>query len=650
MDKTYYKSKRFLFPILALVLIAIISIASISSYITIGMYKTHMQEHIKNTTKEYTQQHKDRVYKEVQAVSNSIKFQISKMEDKLKASLKEKILIALDVAHYTYDTYKDTLSKEEIKEKIAEALAIIKFNENRSYYFMYDNKTKIIFGHPVSTFIGRDMTNFKDAKGENIMERDAEILANNKIGFNEIYFTKPENQIDEFPKISCIAKFEPLDLVLGIGEYRDVIEKQTKAHVLSRFALPEFNDKDRYLTIVEVHNIEGGDDFGTFLLSSSKLAFQGTNVSDEDKDIKGNRFRKDILTVLREKGEGFVEYWYQKPSTKIPSLKLSYFYLQKDWNWIIGSGFYYEDLEKQIAIMEENISTYTTNTIVRTLIWVMLLSFLAIVIAVVVSLRIDKTIKEYTDQIIEYESDKREQENRLMQQGKLAAMGEMIGNIAHQWRQPLAIISMGANNIMVDVDLDAIDKQNLRKSAEDIAKQTIYLSQTIDDFRSYIKGDREKMTFSLNETIHTFLDLVKGPIKHSFITLVLELKDNVDVMGYKNELIQCFINIFNNAKDILVENNVEEKLIFISTSVENDNAIIKIKDNGGGIAEEILPKLFEPYFTTKHKAQGTGLGLHMTYNLIVNTMTGSIDASTVTYEHDGKKYTGAEFTITLPMR
>lgn len=650
MDKTYYKSKRFLFPILALVLSAIISIASISSYITIGMYTAHMHEHIENVTKDYTQKHKDRVYKEVQSVSSSIKFEISQIEDKLKASLNEKILIALDVARYNYDTYKDTLSKEEIKEKIAEALKVIKFNENRSYYFMYDNKTKVIFGHPMSTFVGRDMTSFRDAKGQNIMEHDAEILKNTKIGFNEIYFTKPENQIDEFPKITCITKFEPLDLVFGIGEYRDVIEKQTKAHVLSRFALPEYNDKDSYLTILEVHDMKGGDAFATVLLNANRPELVGTKVSDEDKDIKGNRFRKDFLTLVVEKGEGYLEYWYQKPSTKAPASKLSYFYLQKDWNWIIANGFYYEDLEKQIETMKASITTYTYNTINKTLVWVLFLSFLATVIAVIVSLRIDKTIKDYTDQIIDYENDKREQENRLMQQGKLAAMGEMIGNIAHQWRQPLAIISMGANNIMVDVDLDAIDKQNLRKSAEDIANQTSYLSQTIDDFRSYIKGDKKKMTFSLNETIHSFLDLVKGPIKHNFITLVLELKDNVNVVGYKNELIQCFINIFNNAKDILIENNVEEKFIFISMSVENDNAIIKIKDNGGGIAEDILPKLFEPYFTTKHKAQGTGLGLHMTYNLIVNTMAGSIDASTVTYEHDGKKYTGAEFTITLPMR
>ena len=133
------------------------------------------------------------------------------------------------------------------------------------------------------------------------------------------------------------------------------------------------------------------------------------------------------------------------------------------------------------------------------------------------------------------------------------------------------------------------------------------------------------------------------------ITVKLDLDKNILVDGYENELTQCLINIFNNAKDAMIEKNIENKLLFISTSKIKGEACIKIRDNGGGIANELLEKIFEPYFTTKHQSQGTGLGLHMTYTLISNGMKGTIEASNVSYRYEGKNYKGAEFKVTLPL-
>ncbi|MEA3497696.1 MAG: PAS domain-containing sensor histidine kinase, partial [Campylobacterota bacterium] len=238
---------------------------------------------------------------------------------------------------------------------------------------------------------------------------------------------------------------------------------------------------------------------------------------------------------------------------------------------------------------------------------------------------------------------------QLAKSEKMASMGEMIGNIAHQWRQPIAIISMWANNIIADVDIDDIDNENLIKYSNNIQEQTKYLSQTIEDFRDFIKGDRVKTRFNLDDGVKSFLNLVEGSIKTHNIDIILDLQKDIVIEGYKNELNQCLINIFKNAKDILKVNIKDEKLIFISTSREGKDIVIKIKDNGGGIPEKILPKIFEPYFTTKHKSQGTGLGLNMTYNLIVKGMGGTIRVDNVTYEYNNKKFTGAEFTITLPI-
>jgi len=240
----------------------------------------------------------------------------------------------------------------------------------------------------------------------------------------------------------------------------------------------------------------------------------------------------------------------------------------------------------------------------------------------------------------------------LFEQSKLASMGEMIGNISHQWRQPLSVISTGASGMKLQKEVDCLSNEAFYKTCDVINDNAQYLSKTIDDFKNFIKGDRSKKRFDLRDAINSFLNLVEGSIKSNDIHIIENLEENIKIDGYENELIQCFMNIFNNAKDVLKENvtNKEKRVIFISAFMKNDNVVIKIKDNAGGILESILPRIFEPYFTTKHKSQGTGLGLHMTYNLIVDGMRGTIEASNVKYKYDGQDYVGAEFTVTLPER
>lgn len=257
--------------------------------------------------------------------------------------------------------------------------------------------------------------------------------------------------------------------------------------------------------------------------------------------------------------------------------------------------------------------------------------------------------KQYVWSIIEDISNRKKTEQTIIEQSKLAAMGEMIGNISHQWRQPLSIISTASTGMQIQKEMDLLDDESFYKSCNAINNNAQYLSKTIDDFKNFIKGDRFKRIFTLEDTIHSFLNLVNGSVVSSNIPIILDLHKDIKIDGYENELIQCFINIFNNSKDALKEKEIENKFIFISTSIENDKSSIKIKDNAGGIPENVLLRIFEPYFTTKHKSQGTGLGLHMTYNLIVDGMDGTIEANNVNYEYQDKEYTGAEFTITLPL-
>jgi len=227
-------------------------------------------------------------------------------------------------------------------------------------------------------------------------------------------------------------------------------------------------------------------------------------------------------------------------------------------------------------------------------------------------------------------------------------MGEMIGNIAHQWRQPLSVISTGATGMQTQKQYGLLTNEIFIQTCDAINNNAQYLSKSIEDFKNFIKGDRTKKEFNLIDNINSFLHLVEGTIRTYDIQIIKDIQEDIKINGYSNELIQCLINIFNNAKDALIEN--DNKLIFLTTLIDKESVIIKIKDNGGGIDETILRKIFEPYFTTKHQSKGTGLGLSITHKLIVEGMNGTIKAQNTEYQYNDKRYVGAEFIIPLPTK
>jgi len=239
-------------------------------------------------------------------------------------------------------------------------------------------------------------------------------------------------------------------------------------------------------------------------------------------------------------------------------------------------------------------------------------------------------------------------QKQLFKSEKMASMGEMIGNIAHQWRQPLSIISTGATGMKMKKMFHKLDDESFEQTCDIINDNAQYLSKTIDDFRNFIKGDRLKLHFNLTENINSFLKLVEPSIKNHNITMLCNLDDTITLNSYPNELIQCYMNLFNNAKDILDTINEEDRYILITTQLENNKIHISFQDSGGGIKDSILEKIFEPYFTTKSKKTGTGLGLHMTYSIIVDGMNGIIEVNNETLKVENKEYLGANFNIILP--
>ena len=240
-------------------------------------------------------------------------------------------------------------------------------------------------------------------------------------------------------------------------------------------------------------------------------------------------------------------------------------------------------------------------------------------------------------------------EDMLAQQSKLASMGEMIGNIAHQWRQPLTSISISASNIKLNYELDMFDEEEFYELTNSIIESTEFLSNTINDFQSFLKGDGIRSNFTVQEVVKRVLMLVSGNIKSVNIEVIEQYNTDKKIFGIENEFTQSLLNIINNARDALKEKDLDHKYIFITTwwDEKQEKIVVSIKDNAGGIPKQILPKIFEPYFTTKHQSQGTGLGLYMTHQMLVDNLNAKIEVTNETYTYNDTQYTGAEFKISI---
>jgi len=245
-------------------------------------------------------------------------------------------------------------------------------------------------------------------------------------------------------------------------------------------------------------------------------------------------------------------------------------------------------------------------------------------------------------------TDEKRKDALLLQQSKLASMGEMIGNIAHQWRQPLSSISTLATGAKLRYKNNILSDEELYETFDKINNATRYLSNTIDDFRDFYKQKKDESEFILEKSIQKTIALMEAAYKENNITLITQyLQENIVIIGKESEFSQVLLNILSNAKDAFIENNVQERVVLIKAAQEDEKIVIKIFDSAGGISENIKEKIFEPYFTTKHKAQGTGIGLFMSNKIITQHFDGTLMAENDSFLVADKSYFGAKFTIII---
>lgn len=580
---------------------------------------------------EHTKKNEEIIKQRVYEVYNYIKREQEYTEQELRKTLKEAIDIANNIIKGIYNNNLDK-SEEEIKKLVVDALRNIKFNDGRGYYFIYENSGKNILLPHNEKLEGENFWNHQDAKGAYIIQDMTRLLSTQNEAFYEWYWYNPKNPDIQRKKIGLVKNLEQFDWFIGTGEYVEEFEKEVQERVLRNIKEVKFGSNGYFFII----------NYDSIYLSHIKKEYIGQNAIKNNDTVEVKKVIEDMINIAKN-GEGFYSYIQnKKPDNNESIRKISFVKGLDNWSWMIGTGFYEDDMQKAINNKKNELDQEFNEYLFKTTIFAFLLIFLLLSISIYFSKKLQEIFRSY-------QLEKTRQQNIIAQKSKMAAMGEMIGHIAHQWRQPLSSISTSATGMKLQKELNILEDKNLIDGLEQINKSVQYLSQTIDDFRNFYKPNKNKTEFYVLDTVDKVINLTNSQFSSNGIKII-KSGENIKINTYENELIQVIINLLNNARDELLKKDFEdEKLIFINVYKKNKKLFLEIKDNARGVSTQIIDKIFEAYFTTKNDVEGTGIGLYMSNEIITKSMKGKISVSNIEFEYESKKYIGAKFSIILPL-
>ena len=620
------------------------------SYIQVDKTKFEVEKNIQNEIETIYQKEKEYLEQNVHIILDYIRHQKKQTLSIAQTRIKDKAIFALNIANNIYNTQKDMYPEESVKKNILNALRDIKYKSQSTntdtYYFVqeyHDENTIIARLLPTTPqFENINRADLQDAYGKYHVKEFHNACLNGVGDFVTYHWKKIKDDKNAYPKLSYIAFFAPYNWMIGYGDYLDEIETDIKNETLSWISDIQ-DDKSYDFYVAELLDINGGKSFAKLLFNPKNLVENHDGFMDDDyKDLNGKEYRKLYLSDLRKDKKSLIDYNIINPNTNTPMDKLLYMELDSDWNWIIYQGVFLDEVYKKIENLNNQKDKKIQSIIFNGLIIAIIAALIMSVILYLISEKLKILLNGYK---------KREMENSVLlaQQSKMIALGEMIGNIAHQWRQPLSVISTIASGTKVKMDFEVIQKEEIEENLQNIVEQTQFLSETIDSFRNFITISQEKELLYFSKILDKSISLMEPILKDSNIKIIKEFKANGKVLGFENELIQSFFNVLNNAKEQLVEKieDLDNRYILIKLEKENEQFKISIIDNAGGLKKENITKIFEPYFTTKHKSLGKGLGLTLSYKIITEHHNGKLEVKNESFEYEEKKFYGASFIFTF---
>ncbi|MDD3344235.1 MAG: cache domain-containing protein [Sulfurospirillaceae bacterium] len=379
------------------------------------------------------------------------------------------------------------------------------------------------------------------------------------------------------------------------------------------------------------------------------------------KDKNGFLIIKNLIDASKNEDGGFVEYTATLGPSDTNKYKLSYAKSIDDLQWVVGAGVYLERIDAIIEDEKLTLEKKFQKKLRTTILYAISFVIVALIISYLLFTYITKHFKfqrriiqskntklQELNHIIAEKVKKEEEENRkkdilLLQKSKLAFMGEVLNNIAHQWRQPLNQIISYASVSKFHKKHQQLSDEELMENLNHIIDSTQYLSQTIEDFRNFFLQSKTKEYKSIETIIEQSLKLFDSILHQYHIKIITDIQTpNVHILS---EFLQVLLNFYNNAKDIFSERHCEQRIILIRSYKKETSLVLRICDSGGGIEEETMKRIFEPYYSTKENS--LGIGLYMTSQIIDRHMQGNIVADNETFSLENQCYYGACFTITL---
>jgi len=515
---------------------------------------------------------KNNLKEKVENLVRFIRYYDGRSSDNIKEDVKSIVNVTADIANNLYAEYKDTMPKEQLQQIIISALKKIKFEGDIGYLFLLDLDGNTLV-HVDEKMVGTNILNIRDVKGKYIVKEFNKILKEKGEGFVDYYwYIVSEDRKEMHYKISFVKLLDCYGWYIGAGEYLKYMTRFVQEDILKYI---QVNAKFKH---------------GYFLVfdSKNKIMCDPEHISSRE------------LSKLKEKGfykdEKYIAYTQYVP--------------EYDW-YITATKDLHEILlninEKKHSSKSKEMENIRTNLYLLMFTWL-----ISIFLSLYLSTVINRMLKSYEKRI-------HSANEKLIFQSRQALIGELFSMIAHQWRQPINKIASVLALLRFSLPEKKMDHTEIDAKCQEIEESIEFMSETIDDFRTFYQPKEMSEEVNLKELIDKSIDFLEGSIRKKHIEIVKDIEE-VHFVLYGNEFLQVMINLIKNAVDAIEGKN--GKIILTLHKKKNDTIVVTIEDNGKGIDNETLTKVFDPYFTTKEDSMG--LGLYMTKIIVEKHMNGAI--------------------------
>ncbi|MEA2073004.1 MAG: cache domain-containing protein [Campylobacterota bacterium] len=596
-----------------IVIVPLVLVLSVSFFITsfyINKVSNYFAQAKENSIKDYIDTQKAQSELQTKQLILLFDYTNNRVEPLIKKDLEKKVEIAQNIAQTIYEKYKHKKSKKEIQQRIKDSLSEIVYNESKDYIFITDfNSNAILNG---SHLTDKEISLYRDADNRAIILE--EIQKVRKYGKGFLYSKRFADKEDE------------IIFVKDLGIYNWYIGSSSK------IKSAQMKLKMNLLEMLKSMPVDSSEFVSLF---------------EGDKKI----YISNNLVITNDRVD---EMWREH------SLKGYYYYSRyfAAFDWTLVYGFQTTMMNEKAKVKHEKLEDMLSNELEFVIKASSIIILFVALMSILLSLKINRVFKHYQkevesrrDELEELNSSlelkvsrevaaHREKDKMLTQSAKMAEMGDMLSMIAHQWRQPLNQMSYVVMNIESAYEYEELTKDYLDTKVKEANELLEFMSVTIDDFRNYFAPDKTKTDVFINDVLTQAIALIKKTLESENITLELNFNSTREIAIYKNEFIQVVLNLVKNARDVLRDKNIENPKLTITTADYEKKVIVSFKDNGGGIEEGIMEKIFEPYFSTKDEKNGTGLGLYMSKMIIEEHMNAHLSVV------NGSE--GAEFSVEIP--